>query len=332
MYRLAISRSIRAAESTARVVAIRSASTTQGHTTAKAQDPGHKDKDVQSASATQGMSNKAASQASTNGQSQPFDAARQGGVGGESKVAPEGKGSFADQVGGQKGASSGGHKGGHEKTGADTLVGKVLDAFGGQNPKRQFHTWSSARNKDIPGADPKGARKPVDDSVHGDQNPHLKHSEGGYSGSAQSGNASADPHLPSRTKSKPQHSSNPFGSTPGASQSRSLHSSPTTGVKGAEKYSGVHEPEPSKAGYDSPSEPLPTNLKSSYPTNDPSATPAPPNVTPSSKVKKSSTSADPAHETLSQAAKEGTLGDRNPQPHPDAGRKGNDKAWKDRKP
>jgi hypothetical protein len=76
----------------------------QGHATQKAEDPIHKDKDIQSSAVRGGKQNKqeAQSNPSKDGEDQPFDAARQGNKGGEMKrMSAAGTGAFHDQVGGQ---------------------------------------------------------------------------------------------------------------------------------------------------------------------------------------------------------------------------------------
>ena len=77
---------------------------TQGHVTRKSKDPVHKDKDIQSAYARSGEQNKQEAQNNnpSEGEDQPFDAARQGNTGGELKTnSAAGTGAFKDQVGGQ---------------------------------------------------------------------------------------------------------------------------------------------------------------------------------------------------------------------------------------
>ena len=134
MYRLtrsARSVSLRGGRSVYRpVLAIvsRSKATSQGHATGKSEKTLHKDADVQSASVKAGRSAKKASEGSASEEHQPFDVARQGGSGGTSKSA-EGTGSFKDQVGGQEGGA--GVMGGTEKTGDQTVLGKLKDTFGG---------------------------------------------------------------------------------------------------------------------------------------------------------------------------------------------------------
>ena len=73
--------------------------TSQGHAVDKAKQPLHKDGDVQSAAVRAGADAKDKS-GSRSGESEPFDAARQGHTGGETKEG-EGSGPFKDQVGGQ---------------------------------------------------------------------------------------------------------------------------------------------------------------------------------------------------------------------------------------
>jgi hypothetical protein len=83
-------------------------------------------------------------------------------------------------------------------------------------------------------------------------------------------------------------------------------------------------PSAKKAGYDTPGEANPSsNLYEKPP-------PAPSNLTPSSKLSRSSTAQEPQHETLAENAMRGGLAERNPQPSEEDGKKGLDEAWKGR--
>lgn len=122
--------------STSPLLANKGPQLTQGHTTDKATDSGHKDYDVQSASVRAGKNAKEHND-DTAGENQPIDAARQGHSDGKPKAGggeTAGKGSFMDQVGGQEG--SGGSKdvkvGGTEETGAGSWTDLAKKMVGGK--------------------------------------------------------------------------------------------------------------------------------------------------------------------------------------------------------
>lgn len=116
----------------------------QGHATKKAEDPAHKDYDVQSASVRAGKDAKAKSGPDDAGE--PFDAARQGSTGGGKKKGQDGKtGAFMDQVGGQDERTKGKGvvMGGKEKAPAAGMVEKIQEAVGYDGLRKTTRVGSS---------------------------------------------------------------------------------------------------------------------------------------------------------------------------------------------
>ncbi|ORY28152.1 hypothetical protein BCR39DRAFT_535738 [Naematelia encephala] len=314
---------------------------TQGHATEKSQDSVHKDSDVQSASVRAGQDarsdSKKGSSSDSGAEEAPLDAARQGSSGGQSKQSPAQKeqadlgksskmqGSLKDQVGGQDGGEGVAY-GGKEDAASPSIGGSVKQALGFDGLRKlrtegkNFHTsarqlWPEAATHDPSPKDGTGAREPHEKGLKGDQNEHLKHSQPEQKDSGK-GNAAAEPHLPSKQKTRAFSTSSLMrAATPPGGYSKALN------------------PEPKEtSGYDAPPEGLPSKLTSAYEESDPNAVqPAPDSWTPSSKVDFSSTAVDPPNATLAQQAKDGTLAERNGQPEPKFGETGNDEAWKHRK-
>lgn len=87
---------------------------------------------------------------------------------------------------------------------------------------------------------PKSPRKPVEKSLHGDQNAHLKHKDA-KEGDKGKGNAAEDPHLPS--KNKPAASK-------GAKGARHFSTSVRVGAKKVDaNYVKAHEPKEKADGF-----------------------------------------------------------------------------------
>ncbi|WVN90673.1 uncharacterized protein L203_105915 [Cryptococcus depauperatus CBS 7841] len=300
----------------------RGPSTTQGHTLDKLND------DPQASAATSGIAEKSSSSGS--GESQPFDAARQGGEAGERKTSTskgqtdvdKGQaGAFQDQVGGQPSSSQGVEYGGKEEASeSKSPEGDALKRFSGFNSlkklcneNKNFHT--SARTlqpSSIPKAHPSGSSEPVDTQLAGDQNQHLKHSSPTSEDSGK-GNAASTPHLPSRK---------------GKQANEQLSSSHQSSLKQHKEYMRAPN-DPSVVGPSVAATAFPQHLESMY---GPDATPsAPENLKPSSKVPFSSTAVDPPHPILTKQAKEGGLADRNTQPTAEMGKQGIQEAWKHRR-
>lgn len=168
----------------------------QDHATDKAKDPIHKDKDIQSSAVRGGQQNKgdAQSQPASQGENEPFDAARQGNTGGEFKTASAaGTGPFKDQVGGQ---GAGGVKEGKKENAPDeSMTDKAKNALSG---KRSFH--SSARASVEPASDAGAESREPKNTVEkeGEQSGHLKHKSSPEKPDQGKGNAAPEPHLPSQ--------------------------------------------------------------------------------------------------------------------------------------
>ncbi|WWC91496.1 uncharacterized protein L201_006442 [Kwoniella dendrophila CBS 6074] len=336
MYRLTVSRSLRAPIS-ARSFSVtagrfnKGPPTTQGHSTDKAHQAGHTDGDVQSASVRAGQNAKSNSESpSSQGQAQPFDAARQGSTGGTAKpseakaeVKDEGQaGAFKDQVGGQDESAPGVEFGKKENAAGgsytDGIKETVLGGFDNlkklRSEGKNFHT--SARQfypgkGTSPSADVDGSREPKEPNLEGEQNQHLKHQAPGTADQGK-GNAAETPHLPSR-KSKKAFSTY---------SRRQMAAQPPKG------YAKALPSEGNQAGYNAPPEALPPTLDSPYGKDavqdpEPGQTPSHENY--------SSTAVDPPNEALRQAAKDGNLADRNGPPTTEMGEMGNKEAWKHRK-
>lgn len=101
-------------------------------------------------------------------------------------------------------------------------------------------------NGNTPRADPEGARKPVDTSVQGDQNAHLKHASGGSQGHSGKGNASPNPSLPS--KDKQVNTAQSKGARSFSTSTRALAdpntpsgNAPLSGQKDAQSQTGVKQ-------------------------------------------------------------------------------------------
>ncbi|KAL7418603.1 hypothetical protein Q5752_007061 [Cryptotrichosporon argae] len=195
----------------------------QGHTTDKASDLVHKDKDVQSASARAGFDSRANAQADADSGSGDapggYDAARQGSEGGEVRKTgaqlenrgSDAEGALKDQVGGQP--EGGGVQMGHkEETAGESRpdrIKKTLQGFAGlrqqHNEGRDYHTLARPRGLHTSAvaravsASPEASRQPKDE-VAGDQNAHLSHKAAGAPDSGGKGNAAAEPTLPSKHK------------------------------------------------------------------------------------------------------------------------------------
>ncbi|EIW71875.1 hypothetical protein TREMEDRAFT_60798 [Tremella mesenterica DSM 1558] len=295
----------------------------QGHATDKASSL-HGNKNVQSASVQGGREAKEDTNSGTE-HDEPFDAARQAGQGGQSKPGKQGKGagegeqgSMKDQVGGQGGG--GVVKGGNELASGGSIGDSIKNTF-----SRSLHTSSFLR---------------ADINLHGDQNPHLKHSSPSSKDTGK-GNAGPNPTLPSHkgTGTPPSatdtNEKSPLGTKKKEKEgekpgTRSLHTSTRKEAKPPGGYARGIDAEPKRtSGYDVPQEALPANLSSPYASE--AAPPPEKGMTPSSDLPYSSTATDPPNEVLATAAKEGTLGERNPQPSGDIGKLGNDEAWKHRK-
>ncbi|WRT70433.1 uncharacterized protein IL334_007431 [Kwoniella shivajii] len=355
MYRLSVTRALRAPVST-RAFSVSTARcnkgppTTQGHSTEKSQQIGHSDGDVGSASVRAGQNAKSNSEkGKAPGKDQPFDAARQGSTGGTAKPS-EAKGdakdkgqagALKDQVGGQDEAAPGVEFGKTETAAGGSYTDSVKETVNAgfnslkklRSEGKNFHT--SARQfypgkGESPSADADGSRKPKDTNLEGDQNEHLKHSAPG-TGDSGKGNAAETPHLPSR---KGDITSGGSGA-PTAPQSGKRAFSTLSRRDAAQPPKGYAKalPHDETSGYNqvqnAPPEALPPRLDSTYSkeaTQDPE-----PGQQPSSKVDFSSTAVDPPNEALRQAAKDGTLADRNEQPHAEFGELGNKEAWKHRK-
>ncbi|WVQ72957.1 hypothetical protein IAR50_002519 [Cryptococcus sp. DSM 104548] len=303
--------------------------TTQGHTSNKGTD------DPQATSARAGEAEKQSSSGS--GEAQPFDAARQGGSGGEAKgsksqetsgVGKGQSGAFKDQVGGQEGSGSGVSYGGQEPAAENTTTQGLKNTNQGQGFEglrklreegKNFHTSArSNRPAETTSPEAPGSRAPKE-STPGDQNDHLKHSSSSASDKGK-GNAAEEPHLPSQQ-----------GKGGNAQQSRKIHTSIARRAHSppSDKYAKTHHDSESHAATGSPTEALPPHLESDYSAE--ATQPAPSNLKPSSQIPHSSSAVDPPHPVLSQQAKDGTLADRNTQPTAEMGRQGNDEAWKHRK-
>lgn len=122
---------------------------TQGHTVDKAHTTLHKDADIQSAATRAGQDAKDKAETKTSGEDEPFDAARQGQPGGESK-GHGATGSFRDQVGGQDEPQKGaGAVKGDAETAAgynvtETVANKVKDGFNSLKQMRSVSDWPSS--------------------------------------------------------------------------------------------------------------------------------------------------------------------------------------------
>lgn len=117
----------------------------QDHATDKAKDPIHKDKDIQSSAVRGGSQNKEEAQANdpSQGENEPFDAARQGSAGGEFKSASAaGTGAFKDQVGGQGGG--GVKKGSKEDASGESYTDMAKNVLTGNFGKgaKVCHSWA----------------------------------------------------------------------------------------------------------------------------------------------------------------------------------------------
>ena len=114
----------------------------QGHVVDKSKDSIHRDSDVQSAAARGGQHEKQDAKSSALGSDQPFDAARMGNKGGESKPA-QGEGPWKDQVGGQdipgkgKGAEMGGEQVAAGATITETIKSTISSGFDGLKTMRK---------------------------------------------------------------------------------------------------------------------------------------------------------------------------------------------------
>ncbi|OCF32244.1 hypothetical protein I317_06472 [Kwoniella heveanensis CBS 569] len=335
MYRLTLHRSLRSA-APARSFSIAASRLqkgpplSQGHSTDKAHQTGHTDGDVQSASVRAGENARDKADASSSGDAQPFDAARQGSSGGTAKPS-EAKGdakdagqagALKDQVGGQDEAAPGVEFGKKEEaaggtfTVGDSIKKTVAGGFDGlkklRSEGKNFHTsarQSYAGKSTSPSADVEGSRTPKEGALQGDQNQHLAHKKASDPDTGK-GNAAEDPSLPSKQNSSSS------GSTSG--DDKGLHT--TARIEAAQPPKGYAKALPSEgnqAGYNAPPEALPPKLDSPYSAE---ATQAPEaGLKPASKVPHSSTAVDPPNEALRQAAKDGTLAERNEQPHAEYG-------------
>ncbi|WVQ84897.1 hypothetical protein IAT38_007060 [Cryptococcus sp. DSM 104549] len=301
--------------------------TTQGHSTNK---PSHTD--PQSTSVSSGQAAK--SSAGGSGEAEPFDAARQGGQGGEAKQSAEKNasgeadgqaGALKDQVGGQEGGSKGVEFGKEEEAAGESVgdsLKKTLGSFSGlrklRDENKNFHTSARAYRPQEPSADVPGSRDPKEAPLPGDQNEHLKHSSASSQDKGK-GNAAETPHLPSKEGK-------------GEKGKRGMHTSARLGASPpANKYAKALPSEGNRAGLDAPPEALPPNLESVFGHSKDAIQPPDANQTPASKVPHSSTAVDPPHPVLRQQALDGTLAERNTQPTAEMGRQGNDEAWKHRK-
>ncbi|KAK4683824.1 hypothetical protein P7C73_g6392, partial [Tremellales sp. Uapishka_1] len=246
------------------------------------------------------------------------------------------EGSFNDQSAQNQGVQ--GSMGGKEDASRGSFTDSIKQTLGFDGlkkmhkDKKNFHSSAREWKDKATGGDPlKAARQPKEKGLAGDQNEHLKHKDPKKADKGK-GNAAENPSLPSKKK-------------PAAS--KSLH---TTAKASATKppggYSKAHEREGEEGfvgGFvgteaatayesnpqDTPPEGLPSSLESPYSAE---ATPGPePSMKPSSQTPHSSTAVDPPNEALAEAAKEGMLGERNPQPQPEMGEMGNKEAWKHRK-
>nr|XP_018260662.1 uncharacterized protein I303_06377 [Kwoniella dejecticola CBS 10117]OBR82820.1 hypothetical protein I303_06377 [Kwoniella dejecticola CBS 10117] len=311
--------------------------TTQGHSTDKAHQTGHTDGDVQSASVRAGQNAKsdATSSPTAQGDAQPFDAARQGSTGGTAKpseakaeVKDEGQaGSFKDQVGGQDESAPGVDFGKKENAAGGSYTDGIKEGIKGgfdnlkklRSEGKNFHT--SARQYypgkgTSPSADVDGSRQPKEPNLEGEQNQHLKHQAPGTA-DAGKGNAAETPHLPSR---KGDVTTGGSGAPTAPQSGKKAFSTWTKTMMAAQPPKGYAKALPTEgnqAGYNAPSEALPSKLDSPYSSEaiqEPEA-----GQQPSSKVQFSSTAVDPPNEALRTAAKEGTLADRNGQPTTEMG-------------
>nr|XP_019044375.1 hypothetical protein I302_07659 [Kwoniella bestiolae CBS 10118]OCF23305.1 hypothetical protein I302_07659 [Kwoniella bestiolae CBS 10118] len=343
MYRLTLARFIRAPISTPiRSFSVTSQSlnkgppTTQGHSTNKAHQTGHSDGDVQSASVRAGQNAKSnASSPSAQGEAQPFDAARQGSSGGTAKpseakaeVKDEGQaGSFKDQVGGQDEAAPGVEFGKTETAPGGSYTDSVKETLnkGFDNLKKlrsegkNFHTSSrqSYPGKGTsPSADTEGSRQPKEPNLEGEQNQHLKHQAPGTADQGK-GNAAETPHLPSRKGDITTGGSGAPTAPQSGKKAFSTYARREMAAQPPKGYAKAVTSEGEQAGYNAPSEGFPRKLDETYTA---AATPSPePGQTPSSKAEYSSTAVDTPNEALRAAAKQGTLGERNEQPHAEFG-------------
>lgn len=196
--------------------------------------------DVQNAAAQAGKETNEHSSSEPSGKDQPFDAARQGGTGGEVKGNKEGKGPFNDQVGGQDGEGVGVKMGKKETSEGGSMASSVKNMAQNLLGKKSFHTSARAFNSPIPSSPSSSAsRKPKETDLpsESDQNPHLKHKDASTPDKGK-GNASSDPHLPSHNKTASTNSSSP-------SSKRSLHTSSvrlTDPVPKKEDYPAQRDP------------------------------------------------------------------------------------------
>lgn len=151
----------------------------QGHATKKAEDPAHKDYDVQSASVRAGKDAKAKSGPDDAGE--PFDAARQGSTGGGKKKGQDGKtGAFMDQVGGQDERTKGKGvvMGGKEKAPAAGMVEKIQEAVGYDGLRKttkKYHT-SATQSRSFSSLSTVGKNAPA----AGYAKAHKRESEGDH--------------------------------------------------------------------------------------------------------------------------------------------------------
>ncbi|WWD15597.1 hypothetical protein CI109_100019 [Kwoniella shandongensis] len=316
--------------------------TSQGHATDKAHQTGHSDGDVQTASvrAAQDAKAKSGDNATNSGEAEPFDAARQGSADGSSKSSKAAKetehadgsksqasGAMKDQIGGQDEDGPGVTFGGKEEAAGASYTDMAKQALGFDKVKklhnegRDFHT--SARAFRPASNNPEGSRQPKETNLPGDQNEHLKHSSPSTPDSGK-GNAADTPHLPSKSG----HNAGVVKQGGGAPQKKGFHTSARVGKE--KTYAKALETEGSNtSAQKAPPTGLPSTLESPY---SPEAIQKPDvGQTPASQVQFSSTAVDPPNEALREAAKSGTLADRNPQPNSDVGKLGNDEAWKHRK-
>ncbi|KAK8870110.1 hypothetical protein IAR55_000680 [Kwoniella newhampshirensis] len=309
-----------------------------GHATDKAHQTGHTDGDVQSASVRAGQDAK--SKATGSGGDEAFDVARQGSKDGESKTSKSAKevenedgsksqasGAMKDQIGGQDEDGPGVEFGGKEEAAGASYTDMAKQALGFDKVKklhnegRDFHT--SARAYRPASDNPETSRQPKESNLHSDQNEHLKHSSASAPDKGK-GNAADEPHLPSKSGMN----AGAVKQGGGAPQKKGFH---TSARKSAEKtYAQAFSPGGSEtSAQKSPPTALPPDLESPYGADAIQKPDA--GQTPASKVQFSSTAVDPPNEALREAAKNGTLADRNPQPQAEFGEMGNNEAWKHRK-
>ncbi|KAK6909636.1 hypothetical protein I203_103657 [Kwoniella mangroviensis CBS 8507] len=353
MYRLTLAGSlkapitpIRSFSSTARSLQ-KGPPTTQGHSTDKAHQTGHSDGDVQSASVRAGQNAKDNASPTAQGEAQPFDAARQGSSGGTAKSSeakaevkdPGQAGSFKDQVGGQDESAPGVEFGKTEKAPGGSYTDSVKETaksgFDGlkklRSEGKNFHT--SARQLypgkgTSPSADNDGSRQPKELNLEGEQNQHLKHQAPGTADQGK-GNAAETPHLPSRKGDVTTGGSGAPTAPQSGKKAFSTYNRQLMAAQPPKEYAKALTSEGEQAGYNAPSEGFPRRLDETYTSE---ATPSPePGQTPSSKAEYSSTAVDPPNGALRAAAKDGTLAERNEQPHAEFGKLGNKEAWKHRK-